>query len=117
MAVTLYGIAGQVVRHPPKGGYCGGSARDPRDRPSRKCCKPRAFRARFKTLKAVVAGGGRQGIRDAQLSLKTLTRLVVSTVTCGAMAWQAHTCTQALPVLRVRPDLIIPGPKYCNIKK
>ncbi len=39
----------------------------------------------------------------------TRTMCGVSTVTCGAIAWYAHKCTHALPVLKVKNDLIRPG--------
>ncbi len=43
--------------------------------------------------------------------------VTVSSVTCGAMAWWAHTGTPALPVRWVGTDLIRPGPRYCRNRK
>jgi hypothetical protein len=41
----------------------------------------------------------------------------VSKSMCGANAWYAQTCIQALPVRNVKNVLIMPGPKYCKSRK
>src|SRR5205823_5089808 len=48
---------------------------------------------------------------------KILTMLGVSASACGAIAWYAQACTQALPVRRVSTVLIIPGPRYWKNRK